>query len=94
MWEGESAHSLCGAEMGNSCLGGPGPLPHLPLSLFVSFSLSLSLSALTFLSVRVIPDDYLIVLLNLGSDTLLPGQTRCDRVTSGISCTEGEITLI
>lgn len=92
MWEGESGRSLCGAEMGNSCLGGPGPLPHLPLS--VIFSLSLSLSALTFLSVRVIPDDYLIVLLNLGSDTLLPGQTRCDRVTSSISCTEGEITLI
>jgi len=42
----------------------------------------------------VIPDDYLIVLLNLVSDTLLPGQTRCDRVTPSISCTEGEITLI
>lgn len=96
MWEGESARSLCGAEMENSCLGGPGPLPHLPLSLFVChfLSLPLSLSALTFLSVRVIPDDYLIVQLNLGSDTLLPGQTRSDRVTSRISCTEGEITLI
>lgn len=92
MWEGESARSLGGTEMGNSCLGGPGPLPHLPFSLYVILSFSLSLSALTFLSVRVIPDDYLIVLLNLGSDTLLPGQTWCDRVTSSISCTEGKIS--
>lgn len=44
MWEGESARSLCGAEMGNSCLGGPGPLPHLPLSLSVCHFLSLPLS--------------------------------------------------
>lgn len=94
MWEGKSARSLGGTEMGNSCLGGPGPLPHLPFSLSLCHSLSLPLSpsALTFLSVRVIPDDYLIVLLNLGSDTLLPGQTWCDRVTSSISCTEGKIS--
>jgi len=83
---------------GTAAWGNRGPiLTSLSLSLCVIFSLPLSLSlslSLTFLSVRVIPDDYLIVLLNLVSDTLLPGQTRCDRVTPSISCTEGEITLI